>query len=440
MVLRRAASCCAAGVNPPSTRSEVTFMQKQRFVIVGAGLAGGTAALALREAGFEGELTLLGAESHPPYSRPPLSKGYLRGEERFEDQLVAPEDAYASQDIDLRGGTRAVRIDVHNKLVELEGGEHRPYDRLLVTPGGRNRRPAVQGIDLEGVLQLRTVEESDRIRTAALPGRRAVVVGMGFIGSEVTASLRQIGVEVSAVDGNRAPLARVLGQEVGEVLAGVHQDHGVKLLRQDSVAAFEGDGRVERVRTVAGQVIDCDFAVLGVGIEPNVELLSAAGAAVENGVLVDEMCRTSLPGVYAAGDIANHWHPVFGRLRVEHWNNASNQGRSAALSMLEKGAPYDYVHSFWSDQYDESLEYLGFARDWDRLALRGTLESRRFLAFYLKGDVVQAVFGLNRGGDPEDPEQDGELKACLPLIRDRIRVDPARLADQRHDLAGLAVS
>lgn len=414
-------------------------MHRQRFVIVGAGLAGGTAALTLRQEGFEGEVTLLGAEPHPPYSRPPLSKGYLRGEERFEDQLVAAEQAYATQDIDLQRGARVVRIDANSKLVELEGGEHRPYDRLLVAPGGRNRRPAVQGIDLEGVLQLRTVEEADRIRASALPGRRAVVVGMGFIGSEVTASLRQVGVEVTAVDGNRAPLARVLGREVGEVLAGVHRDHGVELLRQDSVAAFEGNGRVERVRTAAGRVVDCDFVVVGVGIVPNVELLSAAGAAVENGVLVDEMCRTSLPGVYAAGDIANHWHPVFGRLRVEHWNNASNQGRSAALSMLEKGAPYDYVHSFWSDQYDQSLEYLGFARSWDRVVLRGSLESRRFLAFYLNENVLQAVFGLNRGGDPEDPEQDGELKACLPLIRNRTPLDPSLLADEAHDLTGFTV-
>jgi 3-phenylpropionate/trans-cinnamate dioxygenase ferredoxin reductase subunit len=431
---------CGAGVNPTSFENEVTFMQRQRFVIVGAGLAGGTAALTLRLEGFEGEVTLLGAESHAPYSRPPLSKGYLRGEERFEDQLVAAEEVYASQGIDLQRGARAVRIDAGGKLVELEGGERRPYDRLLVASGGRNRRPAVQGIDLDGVLQLRTVEEADRIRAAARPGRRAVVVGMGFIGSEVTASLQQLGVEVTAIDGNRAPLARVLGLEVGEVLAGVHRDHGVEILREDTVAAFEGKGRVERVRTAAGRVVDCDFVVMGVGIVPNVELLSAAGVTVENGVLVDEMCRTSLPDVYAAGDIANHWHPVFGRLRVEHWNNASNQGRSAALSMLAKGGPYDYVHSFWSDQYDQSLEYLGFARSWDRLVLRGSPESRRFLAFYLNENVLQAVFGLNRGGDPEDPEQDGELKACLPLIRDRIRLDPSLLADEGRDLGDFSVS
>jgi 3-phenylpropionate/trans-cinnamate dioxygenase ferredoxin reductase subunit len=261
-----------------------------------------------------------------------------------------------------------------------------------------------------------------------------VVVGLGFIGSEVTASLRTLGVEITSVDGQRWPMTRVLGEEVGEVLAAVHQEHGVTLLLQDSVAAFEGQGRVERVRTAGGHLIECDFAVVGMGIVPAVELLESAGAAVDNGVLVDELCRTSLPEVYAAGDLANHWHPVFGRLRVEHWNNGSNQGRAAALSMLDRGRPYDYIHSFWSDQYDQSLEYVGFARAWDRVVFRGSPESRRFLAFYLQDGVLQAVFGLNRGGDPEDPDQDGELKACVPLIRQRARIDPAVLADEDQDL------
>src|SRR5215469_13511493 len=384
-------------------------MTKQRLVILGAGLAGGTAAAALREEGFDGEVTLIGAESRPPYHRPPLSKGYLRGEERFEDQLVNPEDTYAAGDIDLRLAARAVRLDAPSKVV-----------------------------DLDGALQLRTVEESDRIRAAAAPGRRAVVVGMGFIGSEVTASLRQLGVEVAAIAGARAPLARVLGEEVGDVLAGVHREHGVELVLDDPVAALEGNGRVERVRTAGGRLIPCDFAVVGIGISPNSELLGAAGAAAGNGVLVEEWCRTSLPDGYAAGDITNHQHRVFGRLRVEHWNNAFQQGRAAALSMLDRGRPYDYIHSFWSDQYDQSLEYVGFADRWDRVVFRGEPASRRFLAFYLEDGVLRAAFGLNRGGDPEDVEHEGELKTCVPLIRERIPVDPARLGDEQHDLARAA--
>jgi 3-phenylpropionate/trans-cinnamate dioxygenase ferredoxin reductase component len=410
-------------------------MRKQRFVIVGAGLAGGTAAMTLRQEGFDGEVVLLGAEVHPPYSRPPLSKEYLRGEAPFRDQLVNPVESYADDAIDLELGTRVRRIDPGEKSLELAGGRRLPYDRLLVTTGGRNRRPPIPGIELSGVVQLRTIEESDRIRAAAGVGRRAVVVGMGFIGSEVTASLRGLGTEVTAVEGHRTPLARVLGEEVGQVLGDIHREHGVRLLLEDSVAAFEGGGRLESIRTGGGSVIEADFAVVGVGITPEVELLETAGAAVDNGVLVDELCRTSLPGVYAAGDIANHLHPVFGRLRVEHWNNASNQGRAAALSMMGRGTAYDYVHSFWSDQYDQSIEYVGFARTWDRLVVRGSPGSRRFLAFYLQDGILRAAFGLNRGGDPEDPDQDGELKACVPLIRNRVRVDPAVLADEDQDVS-----
>ena len=407
---------------------------KQRFVILGAGLAGGTAAMALREEGFGGEVTLLGAESRPPYHRPPLSKTYLRGEERFEDQLVNPDDSYASQGIHLQLGARALRIDPEAKLLELERGGPLAYDRLLVTTGGRNRRPAIPGLELEGVLQLRTVEESDAIRAAAVPGRKAIVVGMGFIGSEVTASLRQLGVEVASIEGARVPLARVVGERVGQILAEIHREHGVDLVLEDSVAAFEGAKRVERVRTAKGRTIECDFAVVGVGISPNSELLEMAGAATQNGVLVDELCRTSVPDVYAAGDLTNHQHPVFGRLRVEHWNNAFNQGRAAALSMMGKGRPYDYIHSFWSDQYDQSIEYVGFAEKWDEVVFRGKPESRQFLAFYLQDGALRAVFGLNRGGDPEDPADDGELKVCVPLIRERVRVDAALLGDEDRDL------
>jgi len=412
-------------------------IRKQHFVILGAGLAGGTAAMALRQEGFDGEVTLVGTERHVPYHRPPLSKTYLRGEERFEDQLVNPEDSYAANGIELRLGTDATRIDPRSRQVELDGGLRLTYDRLLVTTGGRNRRPPIPGLELEGVLQLRTVDESNVIRAAASAGHKAVVVGMGFIGSEVTASLRQLGVEVTSIEGVRTPLARVVGELVGEVLADVHREHGVELVLEDSVAAFEGGKRVERVRTHNGRLIECDFAVVGIGILPNSELLEAAGAATQNGVLVDDRCRTTLPDVYAAGDVTNHQHPVFGRIRVEHWNNGFNQGRAAALSMLDVGGPYDYIHSFWSDQYDQSIEYVGFALSWDQLVFRGKPESRHFLAFYLQEGAMRAAFGLNRGGDPEDPEQDGELKACVPLIRDGVRVDSAFLADEERDLLRL---
>jgi 3-phenylpropionate/trans-cinnamate dioxygenase ferredoxin reductase subunit len=412
----------------------------RRIVIVGASLSGGSAAAALREEGFDGQITLIGAEPQPPYNRPPLSKGYLRGQDRFDDQLVNPTAWYAEHSIDLRLGVRATAIDAGRKTVTLERGGDVPYDRLLVATGGRNRAAKTPGADLPGIYQLRTVEECDRIREAARPGRRAVVVGLGFIGSEVAASFRQMGVEVAAVDGQPAPLARVLGREVGTALADIHREKGVTLILEDSVAAYEGAGRVEQVRTKNGRALPCDLVVAGIGIVPNVELLASAGAAVDDGVLVDERCRTSLPDVYAAGDVANHLHPLFGRLRVEHWNNAFQQGRAAARAMLGDPRPYDYLHTFWSDQYEHLIEYVGFARRWDRLVFRGDPADGRFLAFYLEGGVVRAAAGLDRGGDPEDPKSEGELKIVEGLIRDRVPVDPARLADEGADLSRVAVA
>ena len=413
-------------------------MKRPPIVIVGASLAGGTAAVTLREDGFDGDIALVGAEAQLPYNRPPLSKGYLRGQDRFEDQLVKPATYYAEQRIALKLGTRVTKIDTGPKLVELEGGERVAYDRLLVTTGGHNRTLSLPGANLAGVFQLRTVEECDRIRAAVARGRRAVVMGFGFIGSEVSASLRQLGVEVVAIEGSRVPLARIVGDEVGQVLADIHREKGVELITEDSVAALEGSGRVERVRTKKNRVFECDFVVAGIGIVPNTELLAAAGAQVDNGVLVDERCRTSLPDVFAAGDVTNHLHPIFGRLRVEHWNNGYQQGRAAARSLLGGAQPYDYVHTFWSDQYEHVIEYVGFATSWDRLVFRGRPESRKFLGFYLKDGIVRAAVGLDRGGDPEDPKGDSELKAAVDMVRRRAKIDPAKLADEAVDLHALA--
>jgi len=413
-------------------------VKRPPIVIVGASLAGGTAAVTLRDEGFDGDIVLIGAEPQLPYNRPPLSKGYLRGQDRFDDQLVKPASYYAEQRIQLKLGVRATAIDPKQKLVELEGGERVAYDRLLVATGGRNRTLSVPGANLAGVFQLRTVEDCDRIRAAVAPGRRAVVMGFGFIGSEVSASLRQLGVEVAAIEGARVPLARVLGDEVGQVLADIHREKGVELISEDSVAALEGAGRVERVRTKKNLVFECDLVVAGIGIVPNTELLAAAGAQVENGVLVDERCRTSLPDVFAAGDVTNHLHPIFGRLRVEHWNNGYQQGRAAARSLLDRNEPYDYIHTFWSDQYEHVIEYVGFTASWDRLVFRGRPESRKFLGFYLKDGVVRAAVGLDRGGDPEDPKGESELKAAVDMVRRRAAIDPAKLADESIDLRPLA--
>ena len=413
-------------------------MKHERFVIIGASLAGASAAAALREGGFDGTVELIGAEPQLPYNRPPLSKGYLRGQDRFEDQLVNPADYYAQHEVNLRLGVRATSVDPQRKVVSLERGEEVPYDRLLVATGGRNRSLTTPGADLPGIFQLRTVEDCDRIRAVARPGARAVVIGLGFIGSEVSASLRQMGLAVTAIEGQPVPLARVLGVEVGAVLGEIHREKGVELVMEDGVAAFEGAGRVERVRTKRGRILACDLVVAGIGIVPNSELLAGAGAAVDNGVLVDALCRTSLPDVFAAGDVANHLHPLFGRLRVEHWNNGFQQGRAAARTMLGGTQPYDYVHSFWSDQYEHLIEYVGFAARWDRVVFRGDPGSRKFLGFFLQDGTLRAAMGLNRGGDPDDPKTDGELKRVASLIRARVPVDPQRLADEGLELPRVA--
>jgi 3-phenylpropionate/trans-cinnamate dioxygenase ferredoxin reductase subunit len=397
---------------------------------VGASLAGAAAAATLREEGFEGRIVLVGEETHLPYERPPLSKEYLRGEVAFEKSLVRRADFYADHGVETRLGVRAVRLDANEGIVELADGERLAYDKLLIATGARNRRLAIPGLDLEGIYDLRSVDDSNRIRTEALSGRKAVVVGMGFIGSEVAASLRQLGVEVVVVAPGSAPLQRVLGEEVGGVLAEVHREQGVELHFGESVDAFEGSGRVERVVTTAGRRIECDFAVIGVGVEPAAELAAGTGIEIDNGIVVDEHCRTNVEGIYAAGDVANHYHPVFERhIRVEHRDNALKQGPAAARNMLGKSESYEEIHWFWSDQYDLNLQYAGFHTAWDELVVRGSLADRSFVAFYREKGRVLAAVAVNRGKD---------LRRSIPLIRARRPVESAKLRDPELDLRTLA--
>ena len=388
-------------------------------MVVGAGLAGGNAALELARLAPDGHVTLIGSEAHLPYQRPPLSKGFLRGTEPFDAAFVAPRAEYERLGIELMLGRRALELEPESKRIRLEGDELIPYDRLLIATGGRKRHLSFPGADLDGVFDLRTVEDSERIQTAARGRGRVVVIGLGFIGCEVAASLRTLGVEVTAIDPGRAPLVRVLGPEVAGVIAALHQAHGVQLVLGDGVDRLEGRERVERVVTKSGQKFECDFVVAGIGIDPEVDLLSAAGARISNGVEVDEYCRTSLPDVYAAGDIADHAHPLFGRIRVEHYNNAEKQGRAAAASLLDRGVPYDYVHSFWSDQFDQTLEYVGFATEWDGITVEGSLSDRDFIVRYWRGGKLLAAAAMGRGGDPESVEP-SELKSIASQISARI--------------------
>ncbi len=402
----------------------------ETFVIVGAGLAGGGAAAALREEGFDGSLVLIGAEPQPPYERPPLSKEYLRSESPFEQALLQPVDFYAENGIQTRFGVRVNGVDAAEKVLELDHGERVAYDALLVATGGQNRRIPIPGIDLEGIYGLRTVADSDRIRAEISPGRKAVVVGMGFIGLEVTATLRQSGVEVAVVDRKAVPLRRVLGEEVGRVVGEIHRDHGTELIFEDKVAAFEGAERVERVTTQRGHRIECDFVVVGLGAEPVTDLLAGTGVEIDNGVVVDEYLRTGVEGIYAAGDAANHYHPVFKRhIRVEHWQNALMQGPAAARNMLGENEPFGEIPWFWSDQYEHNLQYAGFHTEWDELVVRGNMEERNFVAFYRKDGRVLATVAINQGRD---------LRRSIPLIKAQVKIAATTLCDPDVDLRTLA--
>jgi 3-phenylpropionate/trans-cinnamate dioxygenase ferredoxin reductase component len=402
----------------------------QTFVIVGAGMAGAKTAEALRQEGFDDRLILIGAETELPYERPPLSKEYLRGESEREKTRVLPDDFYSDNEVDLRLGTTVSDLRHDPGQVVLEDGETIGFDRALLATGARPRRMDVDGAELPGVHYLRTLDDSDAIAARLEEGKRAVVVGAGWIGAEVAASARQKGVEVTLVEQADVPLGHVLGHEVGQIYADVHRQHGVNLVTGQGISHFEGASEVERVVLKDGQRIECDFAVVGIGVTPRVELAAAAGLEIDNGVVVNERLETSVPGIFAAGDIANAWHPHYERrLRVEHWANALNQPHTAALGMLGKQAAYDRLPYFFSDQYEVGMEYTGYATDWDEVVFRGDVEAREFIAFWLKDGRVTA--GMNVGvWDVTDP-----IKA---LITARRTVDKHALADPDVALEQLA--
>jgi 3-phenylpropionate/trans-cinnamate dioxygenase ferredoxin reductase component len=404
------------------------------IVIIGGGMAGGNAAATLRDEGFRGPVVLVYQEPGVPFGRPPLSKTYLRSEEDLTGWYVRPASWYADHDVELRTGTGVRSVDPAAYTVTLDSGEQLGYQQILIATGGSNRRLSLPGADLPGIHYLRTVAECDAIKREAVPGRRAAVVGMSFIGCEVAASLTQLGVQVTAVFPGQYPLARVLGDQVGDVMGAIHREKGVELLPGGQVTAFEGAGRVDTVVTASGRRIPCDFVVAGVGIRPEIPEIAVAQ---DNGILTDELCRASAPDVYAAGDVANILHPLFGRVRVEHYNNAEKMGTAAAKSMLGSTAPYDYLYTFWSDQYEHKIEYAGYVTKWDDFVVRGSLADRKLVGFYLVDGVVRAAVGLDRGGDPE-LDHDGEMAAAARLVAGQARPAPAVLADERTDLWSLS--
>jgi 3-phenylpropionate/trans-cinnamate dioxygenase ferredoxin reductase subunit len=406
---------------------------EQTFVIVGASLAGAKAAETLRAEGFEGRVVLIGEEAERPYERPMLSKEYLRGEKPAGKLYVHDEGFYADHDIELLTGTRVESFDPGAHEVTLSGGGRMPYSRLLLSTGAVPRSLSdlsLPGADLPGVRYLRRMSDSDALRDAIRAASRVVVIGAGWIGSEVAASARQLGAQVAVVAPGAVPLSRVLGPEVGGVYRDLHAEHGVDLHLSTRIEAIVGSGAASGVRTAGGVVIEGDLVIAGVGASPRDELARDAGLTLDNGIVVDELLRTSAPDVFAAGDVAATWNSRYNtRIRLEHWANALNQGQAAARNMLGLDTAYTKLPYFYSDQYDLGMEYNGYATDWDRVVLRGDPAGREFIAFWLKDGRVLAGMNANIW------DQGDHIKA---LVRGAAIADADALADPSVPLANLA--
>lgn len=406
---------------------------QQQFVIVGAGLAGAKAAEALRDEGFGGRILLIGNEAELPYTRPPLSKDYLRDRSEKAKIYVHPAAWYQEHAIELRLGQRVAAIDPAGHAVTLAGGETIGYDTLLLATGASPRGLQVPGAEGRGVFSLHSVEDCERLKTAfatgARRGLRLSVIGAGWLGLEVAAAARGAGLEVTLLARSELPLLRGYGPEVAGVFTRLHRRHGVDVRVGAAVigiresASVGSSRRSVTVQLEEGSAIDADLVVAAVGAVPNSGLAAAAGLAVHDGIQVDEHLRSSDPDIYAAGDVANVYRPLLGRqLRFAHWYDAANQPRIAAKSMLGLAASYQRVQYFYSDQYELGMECSGYFEPggYDEIVIRGELDAPRFIAFWLKDHVLLAGMNVNIWTETE------QIKA---LVRSARPLDSAKLAD-----------
>jgi 3-phenylpropionate/trans-cinnamate dioxygenase ferredoxin reductase component len=390
-----------------------------RIVIIGGSLAGGSAALALREQGYDGELTIIGEEQHRPYERPPLSKAILLGDAEGPD-WVGEADFWTSS-ATLLAGVTATAIDRERKLVSAGGQEH-PYDKLVIATGSAPRRLDLTGADLEGIFTLRTLDDSLTLRSRFTDGADVVIVGAGWIGCEVAAAARKHGANVTVLDPLSAPLVRVLGDQIGSTFAALHRENGVDLRLGVGVTGFGGEGTVSEVRLAGGASVPASTVVVGVGAIPNIALADAAGLElIAGGIAVDAALRTSDPDIFAVGDVASQDHPHYAeRVRVEHWANAKEQGTHVASNLLGADQPYELRPFFFSDQYDLGCEYRGLADPvHDQLVVRGDLDAREFIAFWLRDDSVAAAMNVNVWDDGD---------VLTELVESRRRVSAQDLA------------
>ncbi len=396
-------------------------------VIVGASHAATQLAHGLRRCGYEGAVTIVGEEQELPYHKPPLSKDFLKGKRQFEQILLRPAAMYDKARIDLRLGRRVTAIDRGERSVALDDGSRLRWQQLVLTTGARPRRLPVPGAELDGVCYVRTVADIERLRAATAAGARAVVVGGGYIGLEVAASLRSLGMQVSVVEAEERLLSRITCPEMSDFFARVHREEGVALRLGSAVAEITGASRADGVRLASGEVEPADVVVVGIGIEPDTALAEAAGLDVDDGIVVDEFCRSSDPDIFAAGDCARCPHPLYGdRLRLESVQNAHDQAMVVAHALTGDPRPYADLPWFWSDQYDVKLQIAGLSAGCDRIVTRGDPASgRSFALCYFAGGRLVALDAVNR---PKDFVQ------ARKLIAEGYTADPARLADPETPL------
>lgn len=403
-------------------------MTRRTFVTVGAGQAAAVAARTLRRRGFDGRIVLIGDEPNAPYQRPPLSKEFLSGAETLDSLMLLPQAWLAKNDVEIVTGAEVVRVDPASRCVELDGHPSVLADAVLFATGGRPRTMPVPGPRPDLVRYLRTIEDSQRLRAALTPGKRVVLVGAGFVGLEIASTAIALGVDVTVLEAEAVPLGRIVGPAMGSVIAGLHRDNGVDL---------RADAAVSALRTTEGGVVvefedapplAADLAVVGIGITPNVAVAAASGARVDDGIVVDAQGRTSIPNVYAAGDVARRYSDRAGRhVRVEHFDNANKQGAAVANAMLGRHAVSDEPTWFWSDQYGRNIQVVGTASATGEVVIRGDLGAMGFTAFYLDGGTVSGAFTMDRGED-------------VMVTRELLgrSVDTSMLVDESTDLWELA--
>ena len=401
-------------------------------LLIGGGLASANCARWLREEGADGSVLLVGREPDPPYNRPPLSKGYLQAKESREDALFRPDEWWGEQDIELMLRTSVMKLDTGARVATLSTKEEVEFGSAFVATGANVRRLRVDGCELDGIHYLRAFANSTTIREEAERGERAVVIGGSYIGTEVAASLTAAhGVKCTIVMLEEVTHERFYGKEVGGYFQRVLEEHGVDVHGEQEVERFEGaDGRVRRVVTKGGLELDCDFVVIGAGVMPDVMLARSAGLELgeAGGVKCSAGLETSVPGVFAGGDICEYDSPIHGRpMRIEHWDVAFNQGKTAALNMLGRGVEHDVIPYFFSDLADwTSMEYVGPGSG--DVVVRGSLDDGEFCAFYLSDTQVTAALSVGRSDDLEHAQR---------FIKEHSRPDPDALADLSTDLASL---